>query len=128
MPLGGWIEHVDVEMDMRCDHGSLPADSLLAKWREEMGSITEKSGNTILVTDLMRQGIENAGFVNIHEKKFKFPLGDWPRHPIYQEAGEMNKVHFKEGLEGWGMWLLTSIGRSHEEVTTFVGRIGRAHV
>lgn len=109
-------------MDMLCDDGSLPADSLLAKWRSEMGALAEATGNSISITDFMRKGIEDAGFVNIHERQFKFPLGDWPKHPVYKEAGECNRIHFKEGLEGWVIYALSQIGWSKEEVTVFVGK------
>lgn len=57
----------------------------------------------------MRDGIEKAGFINIHERTFKFPLGDWPRHPVYKEAGARSLMHFKEGLQGWVMWVFTSM-------------------
>lgn len=56
----------------------------------------------------MRAGIEKAGFINVHERTFKFPLGDWARHPVYKEAGARNVLQFKEGLQGWVMWALTS--------------------
>ena len=105
---GGWIEHFDTIIDIRCDDGSLPADSLLADWGAKMAACVASTGNPTDVSSLMRPGIEAAGFINIHEKDFKVPIGDWPRHPIYKEVGDLRLTQFKEGLTGWVMWALTS--------------------
>lgn len=120
---GGWIEHVDVQMDICCDDDTLPADSLLSKWRTEMGAIAEETGNTIAVTDRMRQGIEDARFTNICERWFKFPIGDWPKHPVYKEAGTMNRMMFRQGLEGWIVWTLTNAGWSAAEVQVYCAKM-----
>lgn len=108
-------------MGIRCDDGTLPPDSLLSKWRSEIGAIAEKTGNTIVPTDVMRKGIEDAGFTDVHERYFKFPLGNWPKHPVFKEAGECNRMMFKEGLEGWVIYVLTQNGWSKEEVSIYVG-------
>lgn len=94
---GGWIEHMDIANGFCCDDGSLPKDSLLAKFDDDMAPVVAQIGNTIRITELMRKGIEDAGFINVQERHFKFPIGDWPRHPVYKEAGAVNRIMFKEG-------------------------------
>lgn len=39
----------------------------------------------------------------------KIPYGDWPKHPVYKDAGACNKLHYLNGVEGWSMWLLTKV-------------------
>lgn len=35
----------------------------------------------------MKQGIQDAGFVNIHEQVWKVPLGTWAADPKQRELG-----------------------------------------
>lgn len=62
-----------------------------------MEPVAAQTGNCMHVTDLMREGIEKAGFINVHERAFKFPIGDWPKHPIYKEAGRLHMKSYKDG-------------------------------
>lgn len=95
---GGWIEHYDSVIDIRCDDGSLPADSLLAKFGAQMDVCLAKTGKTIKVSEMMRSGIEEAGFINVQERDYKVPFGGWAKHPIYREAGECKMIEFKDGM------------------------------
>lgn len=83
-----------------------------------------KTGNTMKVAELMRPGVEAAGFTNIQHRWYKVPFGGWARHPIYKEAGECKMIEFKEGMQGWVTWALTKFGSpepwSEEEVAVYV--------
>ena len=111
-------------IDIRCDDGTLPPDSLLANFGAEMEASLGKTGNTMKVAELMRPGIEAAGFTNIQHRWYKVPFGGWARHPIYKEAGECKMIEFKEGMQGWVTWALTKFGSpepwSEEEVAVYV--------
>lgn len=48
----------------------------------------------------MRSRIEAAGFTNIQQQDYKMPLGTWPKHPVYRDAGRVNIQMLKNGLEG----------------------------
>lgn len=56
-----------------------------------------KSPNSIFKS---RQRMENAGFVNIKEKTYKVPLGEWAKNPLLKEAGRFCRAQLLEGLEG----------------------------
>lgn len=104
----------------------MPKDSFLAKHGAVAEPIVAQTGFNMKVPDLMRAGIENAGFINVHERDFKMPLGEWPKHPIYKEAGRLNKINFMQGLEGWLMYAFTRFGLPQpwtpEEVLVYVGK------
>ncbi len=34
----------------------------------------------------MKESIEATGYINIHENKYKAPIGPWPKHPVYKDA------------------------------------------
>ena len=117
---------MDIANGFYCDDSSLPKDSLLARFDDDMAPVVAQTSNTIRITELMRKGIEDAGFTNVHERHFKFPIGDWPKHPVYKEAGAVNKIMLKEGFEGFIMYLLTKFGLpqpwSQDEVIAYVGK------
>ena len=53
--------------------------------------------------------MEEAGFVNVVEKKFKFPIGTWPKDPRMKELGTWFRAYFEDGMEGYAMALLTRV-------------------
>lgn len=111
------------------DDGSLPPDSLLAGWGKTFLECGEAAGRPLNTQLTMRDAIERAGFTEIHEKEYKCPIGPWPKHPVYKDAGRVNSVQWRSGLEGWAMWLLTKHGKPHpwsaEEVRVYVAKVRR---
>lgn len=75
----------------------------------------------------MKASFEKAGFVNAQEKLYKCPIGAWPRDKIYKDAGRVNMEHWKSGLEGWAMYLLTKHGAptlwTPDEVQVYVAHV-----
>lgn len=114
-------------MNVTSDDGSLPEDSLLRTWGPNTLRAAEKSGRPIDTMDTMRASIEKAGFVDVHEKLYKLPIGPWPKEPILKEAGRLDYQQFRAGIEGWGMWLLTKHGApepwTREEVLAYVTKL-----
>ena len=104
----------------------LPADSKLRTWKPTMMAATTNSGNAADVIDWMREEIEAAGFIHIHEHVYKLPTGDWPQHPIWKEAGRLSMGQFRVrafaspvatlltgergGFDGWATWGLATHG------------------
>lgn len=58
----------------------------------------------------MRASIEAVGFVDVHERLYKVPMGPWAKDRLLKEIGLLNLQHWKSGLEGYAMWLLTKFG------------------
>lgn len=107
---GGWIEQVEPDVVFTSDDGSLPEDSFMRTWGPNTMSAAEKTGRRIDITNTMRAGIEKAGFIDVHEKVYKIPIGTWPKDPLLKEVGRLGYHHALSGMEGWGMWLLTNHG------------------
>lgn len=40
----------------------------------------------------MKAAIEAAGFVNVREKEYNEPMGEWIKNARLKEAGEFNKA------------------------------------
>ncbi|KAL5353101.1 hypothetical protein ACLOAV_001131 [Pseudogymnoascus australis] len=126
---GGWIEQVELDVRVMSDDGSLKPDSLLAGWGKTFLDCAAHAGRPLDTQLTMRDSIAAAGFTEIREKLYKCPIGEWPKHPVYKDAGRVNAVHWKSGLEGWAMWLLTKHGRpqpwSADEVRVYVAKVRR---
>lgn len=126
---GGWIEQLEADAPVLCDDGSLPPSNVLHTFGPNVLDAAARSGHPGGTLHTMRAAMEKAGFVDIHEKTYKWPIGPWPRDPLLKEAGRVNHHHWVNGLEGWCMFLLTKFGAptpwSREEVQVYVANLRR---
>ncbi|CAI7596102.1 unnamed protein product [Penicillium manginii] len=124
---GAWIEQVEASPVISTDDGSIPEDSILHSWGINTRDAAKKSGRDLDAIDKMTDSIRKAGFVDIQEKNYKWPIGPWPRDKKYKEAGTVNAQHWLSGMEGWCMWLLTKFGSpvpwTKEEVQVYVANM-----
>ena len=77
------------------DPKPLPKNAVLHTWKPTMYATTENAGYASDCIDWMKQEIEDAGFINVHEIDFKLPTGDWSSHPVWKEAGRLSAVLYK---------------------------------
>ncbi|KAJ5171958.1 hypothetical protein N7492_004551 [Penicillium capsulatum] len=123
---GGWFEQYEGGCEILCDDGSLPKDSILHVWGSRLYNASAKGGRPVDVIPIMRRGIERAGFVDVHDKSYKFPIGAWPKDPVLKEAGRLNHHMWKVGMDGYAMHLLTNFGDpepwTHDEVQVYVAK------
>lgn len=124
---GGWIEQLEAHPGVECDDGSLPEDNILRGWGPTILGCGERAGRDCDTIDTMPETIRKAGFVDVHEKSYKWPIGPWPRDQKYKEAGMVNFQHWMSGMEGWCMWLLTKFGSpkpwTKDEVHVYVAKL-----
>lgn len=123
---GGWFEQFEGGCDVLSDDGSLPKDSYLASWGPNIIGAAARSEHPVDTLDTMRAEIEKAGFVDIQEKVYKWPIGAWPKNQLLKEAGRLNWHMWKTGMDGYATYLLTKFGLpepwSPEEVQVYVGK------
>ncbi|KAJ5330500.1 hypothetical protein N7476_000283 [Penicillium atrosanguineum] len=127
---GGWFEQIEMNICCECDDGSIPADNILYTWGPRFFATGEKLGKSLEVTKTMRSSIEKAGFIEVHEKETKWPIGAWPKDKSLKEAGMVNIQHWLAGMEGYSMYLLTKYGDpvpwTKEEVLVYVAEMRKA--
>ena len=97
---GGWIEQVELDVQVYSDDGTLEQQHQLWGWGDIFIKCSEKAGRSLKTHETMRSAIENAGFVDVHEKKYKIPLGSWPKNRLLKEAGHLQYAHWNAALEG----------------------------
>lgn len=118
-----------MEIDVRVysDDGTLKKEHQLYGWGAMFIRCSERAGRSLRTNETMRSAIEEAGFVDVHEKQYKIPIGPWARDLTLKEAGHLQYGHWNAALEGWAMWLLTHFGEpepwTKEEVQVYLAKV-----
>ena len=106
---GGYIEQVEWSVHNRSQDGTLSPNATLARWSKygvEAGTII---GKTFEIAENMAGLIREAGFVEVVEKRYKWPVGPWSSDPRLKEIGRWNLLNWEEGMEGWVMAAYTRV-------------------
>jgi hypothetical protein len=92
----------------KSDDGSTNG-TIFEKWGETSLEAGDVFGKSLRVVDEARTKMLKAGFVDVVERRFKCPIGPWPKDPHLKEVGLYNRLNWEEGIEGWTLMLLTKI-------------------
>lgn len=128
---GGWIEHLEFDIT---PYSHVPEvmgdkDHIFKQWSGILLSAMDRTGMTgrIGMDGNIRKHLEGAGFVDIVEKTYRIPCGQWDHDLKQKEIGALNLLFMDKGLEGFALFLLTKImGWEYTEITMFVTRMRRA--
>ena len=104
---GGYIEHSEPVPQLTSDDGSIDSEDILHRCYELAIEVSQKFGKNMMVAPLIKNMIREAGFVNIVEKQYKWPVGEWPVDRKLKDIGRWNMKHWFEGLDAWTLRLLT---------------------
>lgn len=80
-----------------------------------------KGGRELTVGSRYKQWMIDAGFEDVHEITYKWPINQWPRDRKHKELGAWMLMNVLEGLQGFSLALMTRLlGMSKEEVEVFL--------
>ncbi|KAI5779309.1 S-adenosyl-L-methionine-dependent methyltransferase [Geopyxis carbonaria] len=120
---GGWIEFSDYGGELSCDDGSTPADSSLRLWFDVVAEASEKSGRPLRIAPSVAALMAAAGFVDVTQRTYQWPIGAWPADPKMKEVGRWTLPGALDSLSGFSMGLLTRVlGWKKEEVDILVAK------
>jgi hypothetical protein len=86
----------------------------------------ELMGKEIMVLETMKGDIERAGFADVVERKYKWPIGPWAKDQKLKEIGMLTRAHLDAGLEGWTLRGLTGLlGWTKDEVLAYCAGMRR---
>ena len=54
--------------------------------------------------------LEKVGFVDVVEKRFKWPMNGWSDDPTLKRLGRLNQIRVTEHIQGFTLRLLTGAG------------------
>jgi hypothetical protein len=78
---------------------------------------SEKLGRPLNSCTKYKQQLADAGFVNIVETQFKWPMNTWPKDNKYKNVGAWAAENFSQGVQAVSLMLFTNVlGWSVDEV------------
>jgi len=76
---GGWLETQEIASLVECDDGSLPPDSSLSRWIQQVNAASSILGRPREVSSQqMVQWYKEVGFVDVELVPFRLPIGYGP--------------------------------------------------
>lgn len=87
-----------LQYERRANGYRLTCDACRSMYGIECGRRLKK---TFKIAEEMAGMITSAGFVDVVEKRFKWPIGPWSSDPRLKEIGRWNLLNWEEGMEGW---------------------------
>ncbi|KAL2060667.1 hypothetical protein VTL71DRAFT_9308 [Oculimacula yallundae] len=106
---GGYIEVTDICYPIRCDDNSLPADSALLSWTEQMLKGSQMIGRDLDAAKHHEAELRRVGYTDVTVKSFVWPTNRWPRDKKFKELGMWNCENYLAGLSGFSMALFTRV-------------------
>ena len=96
----------------------------VCKWLGKLDEASKITGRPMSPGPLLEGFVRDAGFENMHHKRFRMPLGPWPKDPAYKELGLYNITQFEDGVEGFSLALLVGVlGWTVDEVKAVVEEV-----
>lgn len=83
---GGWLEQLEWSVHLRNPDGTLFSQ----QWSQHAVSYGARTGRTWEIAENMAGLMQEAGFVDVAEKRFKWPVGSWSSDVRLQEIGKWN--------------------------------------
>lgn len=123
---GGYVELMDAVYPVDCDDGTLSPDSPVYKWNKTLCEAAAISGKRLDEGLRHKKYMIDAGFENVTETRYKWPINTWPRDPKYKEIGAWTLENILQGIQGFSLALFTRIlGWSPEQVELFLVDVRR---
>lgn len=105
---------------MQSDDGTLTPDSTLGRLQHLWKEASDLAERPTYLAPEYKGYFENAGFVDVVERRFKWPMNEWPRDPHHKELGAWSRENMDNGMDGLLVALFTRfLGWTSEEVAVF---------
>lgn len=109
------------------DDGTMTADDPLFRVSSLCVDAAVAAERPIDLAPKYKDFFADASFVDIVERRFKWPLNEWPRDPHHKELGTWTTENLQGGIEGLVLALFTRyLGWTRDEVLLFCGQIRAA--
>jgi SAM-dependent methyltransferase len=106
---GGWVEIVERSIEAYADNRPIPPDHVYHEMNRVAVQMSEETGKSFTIWKEAKSRLLAAGFVDVVESRFKWPINDWSDDPKWQEIGNFNQARLHLGLEGYMVRLLTLV-------------------
>ncbi|RDW95065.1 hypothetical protein BP5796_00828 [Coleophoma crateriformis] len=121
---GGYIELADCTYPFVADDLSLSKDSALTKWCQLMMDGCAAMGRPIDSAVRYKAQLEEAGFTDVVELKYKWPLNRWPKDKKAKELGMWTYENMYGGILGFSLAIFTRVlGWTREDTELFIAEV-----
>ncbi|KAI1359623.1 tam domain protein [Xylaria arbuscula] len=103
---GGWFEAQELMPTLGCDDGSMPADYAPNLLFNDLEDCARKERRPMDIAKTYKQGLINAGFVDVSEQVYKIPINGWARSKNWKTLGDLWNVNCLDAIQGVAMALL----------------------
>ncbi|KAL8388154.1 hypothetical protein RB595_009419 [Gaeumannomyces hyphopodioides] len=118
---GGWVELHDPVYPMCSDDGTVSEGMPVYKWSELMAEAADKMGSRLDSGLAYRQQLLDAGFTNVVQRVYKWPMNTWPKDPKHKELGAWCLENIMQGLQALSLALFTrALGWKADELELFL--------
>ncbi|KAI8649945.1 hypothetical protein NCS56_01445800 [Fusarium sp. Ph1] len=118
---GGFIELMDPIYPVISDDETVSKDTAVYKWSSLMNEAATKIGSGLDSGLRYKDQLIEAGFVNVVETPYKWPMNTWPKDKKTKELGAWGNVNLVGGAQGLSLALFTKVlGWSPEELEVFL--------
>ncbi|RMJ16984.1 hypothetical protein CDV36_003334 [Fusarium kuroshium] len=118
---GGFIELMDPIYPVTSDDETVSKDSAVYKWSSLMNEAATKMGSGLDSALRYKEQLIEAGFVNVVETPYKWPMNTWPQDRKSKELGAWGNVNLVGGAQGLSLALFTKVlGWSHAQLEVFL--------
>ncbi|KAI0011878.1 S-adenosyl-L-methionine-dependent methyltransferase [Xylariaceae sp. FL0662B] len=121
--LGGWIEVQEYGGIIKCDDGTMPADSLIVHFYELITETMGKRNTRWTVANDLGEHLRQAGFVNIQCRKIKCPIGVWPKAKRLRLVGLYMKPVLAELFDAIAPRICEALGYSPKQMDDLLFRV-----
>ncbi|KAL8859958.1 MAG: hypothetical protein Q9178_003507 [Gyalolechia marmorata] len=121
---GGYSEFQDYDLVYYSEDGTLTEDLPIQKWITTLLQAAREFGRDPCPGPKLAGYMRDAGFKDVQERKFKIPIGPWPKDKHLKTIGAWNLVQIEDGLEAFTLRLFTQIlGWKSEEVQVLLANV-----
>ncbi|GKT49983.1 putative methyltransferase tdiE [Colletotrichum spaethianum] len=125
---GGYIELQDSVFPLKCQDGTMTDDFKPYKWTKLLIEATEITGRPITVAPSLKKMLEDAGFVDVVEKREIWPFTPWAKDQKHKDLGFWTQESAFMGIEAVSMALFTRVlGWSQAEASVFCAEVRNEH-
>ena len=102
----GWFEQVEIDLEPRCDDGTLDPHGPLPAWYNYLRDAMTAGGRSIQYNLQTKQMLKAAGLTDISETEIKLPLNSWHREETLRSVGLWYNIALSQGHQkngGYGL-------------------------
>ncbi|KAK5043512.1 hypothetical protein LTR84_011926 [Exophiala bonariae] len=121
---GGWLEIQEVYFHIYDYDGSMDEAPNLKHWQALMTEASRRFGRDLTTANILKQYMEDAGFVDVQEEIFKVPTGPWARGRKFKELGKYSLMQWLDSVEPLSLALFTRVLEyTAEETKNIVSKV-----